>query len=71
MLCDLKRIIAILFSLVLCFSLCSCKSAEERELERAIDAADRAEENYQRAVDSYNETKRDIEEYERLLDALK
>jgi hypothetical protein len=64
----MKKLFVLVLTVAIAMIFAACESREERELRNAIDAAERAEENYQRAVDDYNELQRDIDNYNSALE---
>lgn len=64
----MKKIFIFAVATALVLSFCACESKEERALREAEEAAEHANEAYQRAVDNYNQTQRDIENYKRAVD---
>lgn len=61
----MKRITALILVIALSASLVGCKSKEEKELERAREAAAAMEEVAKQAQQDYDDLMRDIENYER------
>lgn len=62
----MKRILVLILSLaVLCCTLASCKSDAEKELGRAIQAAEQAGEAANRAQEEYEDLKNRLEELDR------
>lgn len=57
-----RKILYILFCVIILFSLSGCKSKEEKAYEEAVKAAEQAEKNYQKALDDYNQLQDDIQE---------
>ena len=60
----MKRIICLLLLLLmLTIPLSGCKSEEEKELDRAKEAASNLEKHAQEAQSRYDELKKDVEDY--------
>ena len=60
----MKRMLALLLSLLLLLSFTGCKSKAERELEQAIETANQLDRAYRDAVQRTEELKRDLAAYE-------
>lgn len=66
----MKKWISVIIVICVLLSFTACKSKEEKELERAREAAAAAEEAYWQAQENYDELVRDIERYNQLLDQI-
>ena len=66
----MKRIILAILVALLCLNLASCKSKEERALERIQKAAEEARKAAEQADWEYEKVKRDFDAYERAMEKL-
>lgn len=66
----MKRIILAILTALLCLNLASCKSKEERDLERIQKAADEARKAAEQADWEYEKVKRDFDAYDRAMEKL-
>ena len=66
----MKKMMAIILCLALCFSLASCKGAAEREYEKAAKAADEAERAAKNAAREYDDLKNGLDSIESKSNAL-
>lgn len=66
----MKRIILAILAALLCLNLASCKSKEERDLERIQNAAEEARKAAEQADWEYEKVKRDFDAYDRAMEKL-
>ena len=66
----MKRIILVILTALLCLNLASCKSKEERDLERIQKAAEEARKAAEQADWEYEKVKRDFDAYDRAMEKL-
>ena len=66
----MKRTILAILTALLCLNLTSCKSKEERDLERIQKAADEARKAAEQADWEYEKVKRDFDAYDRAMEKL-
>ena len=66
----MKRIILAILAALLCLNLASCKSKEERDLERIQTAAEEARKAAEQADWEYEKVKRDFDAYDRAMEKL-
>lgn len=66
----MKRIILAILAALLCLNLASCKSKEERDLERIQKAAEEARKAAEQADWEYEKVKRDFDAYDRAIERL-
>lgn len=66
----MKRIILAILAALLCLNLVSCKSKEERDLERIQKAAEEARKAAEQADWEYEKVKRDFDAYDRAMEKL-
>lgn len=66
----MKRIILAILTAFLCLNLASCKSKEERDLERIQKAAEEARKAAEQADWEYEKVKRDFDAYDRAMEKL-
>lgn len=66
----MKRIILAILTALLCLNLASCKSKEERDLERIQKAAEEARKAAEQADWEYEKVKRDLDAYDRAMEKL-
>ena len=66
----MKRIILAILAAWLCLNLASCKSKEERDLERIQKAAEEARKAAEQADWEYEKVKRDFDAYDRAMEKL-
>lgn len=67
----MKKIVTLLLTFIMCISLCACESKAEKELRKAREAANRADEVYKNTVRRNEQLKKDLDELDRLTNSIK
>ena len=66
----MKRIIAALFALIMCFALCACSGVKQEVYDAAMSSYETAKAGYEEVSAKYDELKSKVEKYSTVIDAL-